>query len=127
MTEPTSGGFRRLRVWQEALLLAMDSFRLADALPAQHTELAEQIRRAAGGVHACIAEGSTWRTKRDFLRYLGMARGSLAEVESHTELVRATSLAATPLTAAVLRRTPHVGRLLAALARSLRDPPRPSS
>lgn len=75
--------YRDLRVWQLALDLAPEVYKLAQSLP-KHEQyaLADQMRRAAISVPANIAEGQARRHRREFLRYLSIARGSLAELET---------------------------------------------
>jgi four helix bundle protein len=52
--------------------------------------LTSQLRRAAVAIPSNIAEGYGRGTRRDFLRFLRTARGSLFEI--HTQLELATSL-----------------------------------
>ena len=75
--------YRDLRVWQLALDLAPEVYKLAQSLP-KHEQygLADQMRRAVVSVPANIAEGQARRHRREFLRYLSIARGSLAELET---------------------------------------------
>jgi four helix bundle protein len=113
------GSYRNLRVWQEALLLAQDACLMADVLPARYAPLADQIRRAGASVHSNIAEGSSRRTARDFVRFLLYARGSLHEVEANTDLVSTMSLVGEDLVSNVKRRCKAVARLLAGMIKSL--------
>lgn len=50
--------FRDLGAWQCAMDLAVACGDVAAALPVFEAALADQIRRAANAVHACIAEGN---------------------------------------------------------------------
>ncbi|MEN6414818.1 MAG: four helix bundle protein [Veillonellales bacterium] len=80
-------GFRDLRVWQDAMKLAVDVVKLADKLPRQELHgLSLQIRRSAVSVPSNIAEG--WGRKRDkeFCYFIDIAYGSLCEVETQLEL-----------------------------------------
>jgi four helix bundle protein len=74
--------FRDLVVWQKAIQLAKEVYRVTDAFPRQEKfGLTAQIRREAVSVSSNIAEGHA-RQGREFPHFLSIARGSLAEVES---------------------------------------------
>jgi len=76
--------FKDLIVWQRAVELAATCHDLVGSLagPAKR-ELASQIRRAASSVAANIVEGHSRPNRGEFLHFLGIARGSLKELESH--------------------------------------------
>jgi len=76
--------YRDLVVWQKAVELVVVVYRLGKRLPsAERFGLVSQMQRASVSVPANIAEGH-WRTHRgDYLRHLSIARGSLAELETH--------------------------------------------
>ena len=80
--------YRELLVWQEGIKLAKVVYRLTEKFPRQETyALADQIRRAVVSVPSNIAEGQARKAPGDFRRFLHIALGSLAEVD--TQLILA--------------------------------------
>ena len=78
-----SVGYKDLKVWQKSMDLAEEVYHLIDLLPNKEIySLADQMRRAAVSVPSNIAEGQQRRTPKEFLNYLSVARGSLAELET---------------------------------------------
>jgi len=75
--------FEELPVWQAAIKLARDVYSLTseDAFKARRS-LCDQIERAALSVSNNIAEGFDRGTNNDLLKFLYIARGSMAEVRS---------------------------------------------
>jgi four helix bundle protein len=73
--------YERLRAWQLAHRLALETYRVTAQLPAtERFGLLTQSRRSAFSVAANIAEGSAKRGRPEFRRYLDVALGSLAEL-----------------------------------------------
>jgi len=82
-------GYRNLIVWIEAKNLTVIVYRLTDNFPrSEEFGLSSQMRRAAVSVMSQIAEGWIRRSKKDKLRYIEIAEGSLLELESQGEVVR---------------------------------------
>ncbi len=84
-----------LDVWKHTLALAEATYRVTQLFPAQERYgLAAQMRRAAVSVLSNIAEGAARRTQPDFLHFLHIARGSLAELDAQVTLAVRLSLTA---------------------------------
>lgn len=115
--------YRDLEVWREAMELAVLAYGATLRFPRSLSfGLADQIRRSAVSVPSNIAEGNARRFRAEFLQGLGIARGSLAELE--TQLLIAAkpggvSKAEWCTFEASVRR---VGWLLQSLMNSLRVP-----
>lgn len=72
-----------LRVWQDAIKLVTRVYRVTDEFPTdERFGLVGQMRRAAVSVPSNIAEGAARETRKEFIRFLTMARSSLAELET---------------------------------------------
>jgi len=75
-----------LVVWQRAMDLAPEVYQVCRMLPVEERfALADQLRRSVVSVAANIAEGQGRNGPKEFAHFLGIARGSLAEL--HTLLI----------------------------------------
>lgn len=85
------GGYKDLLVWQKGIALAKDAYRLTRDFPQDEKwGLISQMRRAAISVPSNIAEGQARRTTKDFVQFISIAEGSVAELD--TQLVLAYEL-----------------------------------
>ncbi|HET7748647.1 MAG TPA: four helix bundle protein [Terriglobales bacterium] len=67
--------------------LAADIYRITKTFPQNELYgITSQLRRASVSVPANIAEGQGRQTTGEFRQFLGHARGSLLETETHTLL-----------------------------------------
>lgn len=114
-------GFRSLLAWQKADELASAVYRTLRAMPAQHRWLTVQAMRAAISVPANIAEGYGRGSLGDYLRFLDIARGSLAELEYYLHFVNREGLVAATNVAVLHHMHQETGRLLHGLWKSLKQ------
>ncbi len=76
-------GYKDLQVWQKAMLLVEEVYRLTNCLPdSEKFGLVSQMRRSAVSVPSNIAEGKCRATRKDYARFIYTAIGSLAELET---------------------------------------------
>ena len=81
--------FKDLIVWQKAMDLVTDVYRVTDSFPKREVySLTDQIRRAAVSVPSNIAEGQGRLTTGEFRHFLGIARGSNCELQTQLEIAR---------------------------------------
>ncbi len=86
---PKVSTFRDLLAWQAAKQLALEVLRSCERPEMRrYYGLCDQLRRSAVSVPSNIAEGNERGTNLDALRFLQVARGSLAELETQLELSR---------------------------------------
>jgi four helix bundle protein len=114
--------YRDLLVWQKAMRLAAEAYRLGRLLPkAEEYRLTSQLLRAAASVPANIAEGHSRGTRRDYAHFVSIARGSLAETETILLLLVDVDLLTNEHVDPVLELCSEIGRMLNGLLARLRD------
>lgn len=76
-------GFEQFEVWQFAIDLAVDIYKLTDLFPKSEIySLTNQMRRASSSVSANIAEGYGRHGFKEKLQFYKIANGSLLETKS---------------------------------------------
>ncbi|MBQ6509030.1 MAG: four helix bundle protein [Flexilinea sp.] len=79
--------YRELRVWKKAIELVTEIYQLCKYLPKEETYgLSDQMKRAAVSIPSNIAEGQARNSEKDFIRFLYIAQGSRAELETQLEI-----------------------------------------
>ena len=75
--------YEDLIVWQKAMDLVAEVYRIVKALPGEELyALSDQMRRAAVSIPSNIAEGQERNTTKDFINHLYIAKGSKGELET---------------------------------------------
>jgi four helix bundle protein len=114
--------FRDLVAWQKAIELCQSVYEVSRSLPDdERFGLVAQARRAAISVPSNIAEGYGRRSKRDYLRFLNMALGSLCELETQLILSVRLGFASGDDVAPSVALVRDVDRLLSGLIRAVRS------
>lgn len=115
-----SSSFRDLRVWQDAMKLATETYRVTAEFPKHELYgLSQQMRRAAVSVPSNIAEGKGHRSDKGFASFLFHARGSLLQLETQAEIARALAYLPEEQAEHLLQWTKVVGRSLTGLINAL--------
>ncbi len=114
--------YRELVVWQKAMMLAKEVYRLAPMLPREETYgMRSQITRAATSVPANIAEGWTRESNREKANFLSIAQGSLAETETFLTLCEEIGWFPKDQTTTIRNLIEEVGKMLSSMRRRLRE------
>jgi len=75
--------FKELKVWQEAIDLAVETYKITKQFPAdERFNLISQMNRSAVSISSNIAEGCGRNNPKEFRQFLGIAQGSACELES---------------------------------------------
>jgi len=85
---------QRLDVWKDAIDLVELIYRLTAGFPAEERfGLCSQMRRAAVAIPSNLAEGASRSSRREYVRFLEIARSSLVEIETQLAIARRLTMA----------------------------------
>jgi four helix bundle protein len=117
--------FRDLLVWQKAFALCIEVYRATERFPKHEVYgLAAELRKTARSIPYNIAEGNRRTSStREYVRFLDIACGSAAELETQILLGRALSYWDEKVSGGLLTAVAEVERMLAALMQRLRAKP----
>ncbi|MBK9161538.1 MAG: four helix bundle protein [Nitrosomonadales bacterium] len=77
----------QLDAWKFAMQLVKAVYQLTADFPVEERYgLAQQMRRAAVSIPSNIAEGAGRNGAKEYLHFIGISRGSLAELETQLQL-----------------------------------------
>jgi four helix bundle protein len=112
--------FKKLNVWQEAYLFVLNIYKQTQNFPSfELYGLTSQIRRGAVSILGNIAEGSERQYKKEFVQFLSIARGSLAEVETYLMISKDLGYMSGKEFIELEEQRKEIGRLLRGLYKSL--------
>ena len=113
--------YKDLIAWQKAILLAGFIYDVSDLFPKHELYgLASQLRRAAVSVPSNIAEGSV-RGNKEFLYFINIARGSLAEIETQLLIAKNRNYIDDDKLSKLEAQTNELSRILMGLLKSLKS------
>jgi four helix bundle protein len=116
----TGPGYRDLQVWDKAMELVLEVYRITALFPQdERFGLTAQLRRAAVSVPSNIAEGHARTTRREYKTFLSIARGSVAEVEVQLTLAERLGYLQSGAPAKALDYCDAISRMLTNLKRAL--------
>jgi four helix bundle protein len=116
--------YRDLIAWQKSIELAGLAYQIATRLPKLEVyEMGSQIRRAAVSIPSNIAEGHARKYTREYLHFLAIAKGSLAELQTLLEITVRFGYGRALDIAPVLAMSEQVEKILAGLTNSLNPNP----
>jgi four helix bundle protein len=113
--------YRELKVWQAAMDLAESVYSVLASFPKSEAYgISQQIQRAVVSVPSNIAERHARDSTKDFLRFLSIAMGSLAELETQLLLSFRLQYLDNEQLSYLLRNADELGRMLRGLQQALR-------
>jgi four helix bundle protein len=113
--------FRDLQVWQKSMQLTVAIYRLTRDFPREEIYgLTGQIRRSAVSVPSNIAEGQGRLNTGEFRQFLGIARGSICELQTQLEIARSLRFGNSELLDEAESLSHEVGKMIYALLESIK-------
>ena len=112
--------YRDLDVWQFSVDLSVKIYHLTKRFPKEELfGLTSQMRRCAVSIPSNIAEGQARNTTGEFKQFLGISKGSLAELDTQTEIAKRLVLLIEEEYAELQEEYGRIGRMLNGLQKSL--------
>ena len=117
--------YQDLIVWQKAMDLAEQSYRVVRTMPREELYgMSSQICRAASSIPANIAEGWGRGRTKEYVYFLRIAMGSTRELETHLLLSRRVDLLTSEQIQPLLQLAAEVSRMTTSLIGSLQRNPK---
>jgi four helix bundle protein len=114
--------FRDLLVWQRSIQLTVAVYKLSKGFPKEELfGLISQIRRSAVSVPSNIAEGHGRLSTGEYRQFLGIARGSNFEVQTHLEIARALKLGDAAMVDKAEALSHEVGKMISGILVAIKD------
>lgn len=114
--------YNDLIVWQKAIQLVKEIYLATQSFPREEIYgLTSQIRRSAVSVPSNIAEGQARNSTGEFIHFLGIARGSLAELDTQTIIASELGYVSTENGKVLREKNADVNRLINGLIKSLKN------
>ena len=105
--------YKNLKIWQKAMDLTDDVYKLIVFLPNEEKyALASQIRRSVTSIPSNIAEGNARLSKKEFKHFLAISKGSIYELETQLLICRRQKYFSDEQTETVLKTCNELSRMI---------------
>ncbi len=119
--EHPRGSYREVIAWQRGIELCLAVYSVTREFPdREQYGLTAELRKTARSIVYNIAEGHRRRSSADFSRFLDIARGSQAEVDTQLVLAKELGYVEGPAFDRLVTLSDDVGALIYTLSRAVR-------
>ena len=119
-SERAVSSYQDLVLWQKAMDLVELVYKVTKRFPKEETYgLTDQLRRAAVSIPSNIAEGQERKTAGEFKRFLLIAQGSRAEIETQLQIALRLKYLSHEQTAPLMGLLKEIGKMNNALRSKL--------
>lgn len=118
----SSKRYQELEVWKKGMDLVVECYRVTEGFPKNEVYgLGSQLQRAAVSIPANIAEGQGRQHPKEFLHFLSIVYGSLAELETHLHISERLHYIDSKLLEQLTTKSGEIGRMINGLRKALRE------
>ncbi len=112
--------YKELQVWQKTMDLVVEVYNIIKLLPKEEMYgISDQIRRSAVSIPSNIAEGQSRNSAKEFIQFLSIARGSLAELETQILICVKVNMLSNDKIDNILIYTKEIGKMIKGLMNKL--------
>lgn len=116
----STSDFTQLRVWQTAMDFTVKLYETSKSLPKEEIyALSNQMRRAAVSIPSNIAEGQSRNGEKEFIHFLAIARGSVAELKTQLMICEKLSYISTDEVDQLMGQLIDIDKMLSGLINSI--------
>ena len=114
--------FTKLDVWGKAHQMTLRVYQATQEFPQKERyRLTDQLCRSASSIPANVAEGSGRNTLKEYMQFLYVARGSIAETKYHLILSKDLGYLSSDRFSELVEGYNEVGKMLNGLIKSLKE------
>ncbi len=112
--------FRELKVWQKSMDVAVEVYEVIKGLPKEERFcLCDQMRRCSVSIPSNIAEGHNRNSTKEYIRFVSISRGSVAELQTQLLLCQRLRYISEDTLSSYYSRLVEIDKMLGSLMNSL--------
>lgn len=123
MTEKDKFGFEDLEVWQKSVVFAIDVINICENINSgiKHYRLIEQVESSSTSIAANISEGKGRYSKKEFIRFLYIAKGSLFETVTFLTIFQHKNWITKSDLEKLKEKASEIGRMISSLINKIKE------
>jgi len=120
VNEKVANSYRDLVAWQRSMDLSVEIYKFTGDSPREEKfGLTSQMRRASVSIASNIAEGYGRNSRNEYRHFLGIARGSILELQTQLAIVRRLGFGKQELLEKSENLSEEVGKIIWAIHKKL--------
>jgi four helix bundle protein len=116
-----SVSYRDLEVWKKSIQLAKIVYEITEKFPnKEQYGLTNQLRRSCVSIASNIAEGQVRQSRKEFIYFLNISLGSLAELETQCIIAQTVGILDDEIIKTILKETLEITKMIQGLIKHLK-------